>query len=172
MSESSESTPPVIAHKDPKLPAPIAVPDGPDWVELAAVFSPHVAETLVSVARTLYPHAGLPERVYRRTVLAFDGMAAKVPAVAQGFAEFVDAVDGATALPFRELSESYRVNTLKALEGTAAFRLVQRSTVRFLYDDVEVWQAFGYEGASVHLGGYVNRGFNDLDWLPEPDACL
>jgi len=42
--------------------------------------------------------------------------------------------------------------------------------VRFLYDDVEVWQAFGYEGASAHLGGYVNRGFNDLDWLPDPPA--
>ena len=26
----------------------------------------------------------------------------------------------------------------------------------------------GYEGTSFDKGGYVNRGFNDLDWLPEP----
>jgi hypothetical protein len=31
-----------------------------------------------------------------------------------------------------------------------------------------VWDAVGYEGPSVHKGGYVNRGFDDLDWLPDP----
>ncbi|GLK86476.1 hypothetical protein [Ancylobacter defluvii] len=161
-------TPMPTAYKDPKLPPPVELPEGPDWVGVLKVFDAHVAETLVVAARTLYPHQDLPERVYRRTVVAFDGLAAKMPAVAQGFAEFVDLVDGAMPVPFRELSESYRVNGLKAIEGTAAFRLVQRTTVRFLYDDIEVWQAFGYEGASAHLGGYVDRGFNDLDWLPEP----
>ncbi len=159
---------PIVAHKDPKMPAPPAVPEGPEWVELATRFSPAAAETLVAVVRTLYPHDGLPERVYRRAVLQFDAMAAKAPGIAQIFAEFVDGADAALPLPFRELSEGYRVQVLKTLEATPPFRLVQRSAVRFLYDDVEVWQAFGYEGASVHLGGYVNRGFNDLDWLPDP----
>ena len=37
-----------------------------------------------------------------------------------------------------------------------------------LYNDKEVWDVLGYEGASFDKGGYVNRGFNDLDWLPEP----
>jgi hypothetical protein len=27
----------------------------------------------------------------------------------------------------------------------------------------------GYEGRSFAKGGYLQRGFNDLDWLPEPD---
>jgi hypothetical protein len=26
----------------------------------------------------------------------------------------------------------------------------------------------GYEGPSFDKGGYLNRGFNDLDWLPDP----
>ncbi|MCB4769312.1 hypothetical protein LGR54_11910 [Ancylobacter sp. Lp-2] len=158
----------ITAYKDPKMPPPVDLPEGPEWVGVLKVFDAHAAETLVTAAHTLYPHQTLPERVYRRTVFAFDALAAKLPAVAQGFAEFVDLVDGAMPVPFRDLSESYRVNTLKAIEATPAFRLVQRSTVRFLYDDLEVWQAFGYEGAAVQLGGYINRGFNDLDWLPEP----
>ena len=37
-----------------------------------------------------------------------------------------------------------------------------------LYDDPEVWAALGCEGSSFDKGGYINRGFNDLDWLPEP----
>jgi hypothetical protein len=160
----------IKAHKDPKLPPPLTVAEGPKWVEALTLIDPQMAQTLLVAARTLYPHDGLPERVYRRVILHFDRMAAHSPAAAQSFAEFVDRVDAAMPLPFRELSESYRVAVLKGMETSAAFRLVQRSTVRFLYDDVEVWQAFGYEGASVHLGGYVARGFNDLDWLPEPPA--
>jgi hypothetical protein len=35
-----------------------------------------------------------------------------------------------------------------------------------LYDDAEVWDLLGYEGASFDKGGYLHRGFDDLDWLP------
>ncbi len=35
-----------------------------------------------------------------------------------------------------------------------------------LYDDKEVWEILGYEGASYDKGGYLHRGFDDLDWLP------
>lgn len=160
----------IKAHKDPAMPPPLTAAEGPEWVEALALLAPDMAHTLLVAARTLYPHDGLPERVYRRVILHFDRMAAMSPAAAQSFAEFVDRVDAAMPLPFRDLSESYRVAVLTSLEESAAFRLVQRSAVRFLYDDVEVWQAFGYEGASVHLGGYAARGFNDLDWLPEPPA--
>lgn len=162
----------VVAHKDPKLAGrAIELPEGPEWVSALRVFDGHVAETLASVAHTLYPHDGLPERVYRRVVAQFDRMAGASPNAAQIMAQLVDLVDEAMPLPFVELSDGYRTEVLKRIEGTPAFRLVQRSAVRFLYDDIEVWQAFGYEGASVHLGGYVKRGFDDLDWLPDPPAA-
>ena len=31
-----------------------------------------------------------------------------------------------------------------------------------------LWPKFGYEGSSFEHGGYLHRGFNDLDWLPDP----
>jgi hypothetical protein len=161
-----------IAHKDPKVQPPVELPEGPEWVGVLRTFDAHLAETLTVAARTLYPHDSLPERVYRRVVAALDAIAGKAPAVAQSLAEFVDLVDGAMPLPFRELSEGYRVAVLEGIEASPVFRLVQRSTVRFLYDDIEVWEAFGYEGASVHLGGYAKRGFNDLEWLPDPPTNL
>jgi hypothetical protein len=37
-----------------------------------------------------------------------------------------------------------------------------------LYNNPLVWQAFGYEGASFDHGGYLERGFDDLGWLPDP----
>lgn len=157
-----------IAHKDPRLPLSPETPDGADWTQALTVLSPEVAETLVAVVHTLCPHDALPDRVYRRVVRHYDRLARTVPAAAASIAQAVGAVDRAMPLPFRERSESYRIAALKAIETTPAFVFLQRTAVRFLYDDVEVWDAFGYEGASVHLGGYVNRGFNDLDWLPEP----
>jgi hypothetical protein len=27
-----------------------------------------------------------------------------------------------------------------------------------------VWPKFGYEGSSWENGGYINRGFNDVNW--------
>ena len=42
------------------------------------------------------------------------------------------------------------------------------TTVVALYDDHEVWDLLGYEGSSFEKGGYLHRGFDDLDWLPRP----
>ena len=37
-----------------------------------------------------------------------------------------------------------------------------------LYNNERVWEAFGYEGSSYEYGGYIERGFSDLGWLPDP----
>ncbi len=156
-----------IAHKDPKLPPAAEIPDGPEWTRALIVLSPETGETLVAIVRTLCPHDRLADLVYRRVVLHYDRLARNVT-VAAAITQAIGALEGAMPLPFRDRSESYRIAALKAIETTPAFVFLQRTAVRFLYDDIEVWEAFGYEGASVHLGGYVTRGFNDLDWLPEP----
>lgn len=157
---------PLIAHKDPALPAPVAIPDGPQWAGALRHLDVDLAETLCAAVRTLYPHDALPIRVYHRVVAALDAAAGTSPTVTALLAECARRLDADFPVAFRERSESYRVGALKAIEGSPAFRYLQRSVVRHLYDDIEVWQAFGYEGASHHLGGYVDRGFDDLDWLP------
>lgn len=158
---------PTKAHKDPKLPPPLDLPEGPSWVKALRVLSPDEAETLFAATRTLYPHDGLPDRIYRRVVAEFDRGAKASSEVAGLLAECAAMLDANFPVPFRERSEGYRIAALRSIEGTASFRFLQRGTVRRLYDDIEVWAAFGYEGASSHLGGYIARGFDDLDWLPD-----
>jgi hypothetical protein len=58
------------------------------------------------------------------------------------------------------------------LRGHPFFDLLKATAVVELYDNPLVWKAFGYEGPSVHLGGYLHRGFDDLDWLPDPPIEL
>jgi hypothetical protein len=154
------------AYKDPKLPPPLDLPEGPNWVNALCVLNPDQAETLFAATRTLYPHDRLPDRIYRRVVAELDRKAAASSEIAGFLADCVMMLDANFPVLFRERSESYRIAALVMIEGSEAFRFLQRGTIRHLYDDIEVWAAFGYEGASVHLGGYIERGFDDLDWLP------
>jgi hypothetical protein len=156
----------VVAHKDPGLPPPVEIPDGPEWLGLLTRFDAATAETLVVAARTLYPHDMLPTSIYRRVVVIFDRLAERSPEIAGRLTTCASLLEQGFPIPFRDRSENYRTAALKSIETTPEFRLLQRLTVRHLYDDVAVWAAFGYEGASCHLGGYVERGFDDLDWLP------
>ena len=38
-----------------------------------------------------------------------------------------------------------------------------------IYSDPNTWKLLGYEGPSFAQGGYIDRGFNDLEWLPDPE---
>ena len=51
---------------------------------------------------------------------------------------------------------------------TEFFEHVRGTSTVTLYNDKETWDLLGYEGYSYDKGGYIKRGFNDLDWLPEP----
>jgi hypothetical protein len=154
-----------IAHKDPKLPPPLVVPAGSEWLAGLQNIEAAQAETLCAAVHTLYPHDAIAETCYRRVVYHLDRLA-QAPEAATTLHGFCALLDQAFALPFHQLAESYRVQALKQIEQSSEFFFVQRLSVRYLYDDVEVWAAFGYQGASVHLGGYIKRGFDDLDWLP------
>jgi len=69
---------------------------------------------------------------------------------------------------FTALSDPDALGLLRRVESSTFFGFIRRTAVLNLYDDKEVWAALGYEGPSVDQGGYVNRGFDDLEWLPDP----
>ena len=125
--------------------------------------SEHALETTLRVARVMFPHDMLPDIAYAKVVKALEGEAETVAAG-------VAALDDPT--PFVELDADAQLAAVTAAEGTDYFELVRSTAVVELYDNPLVWKAFGYEGPSVHLGGYLNRGFDDLDWLPDPPIEL
>ena len=54
-----------------------------------------------------------------------------------------------------------------SIEQTAFFQKVRGDLVVSLYNQKELWPKFGYEGSSAEHGGYIKRGFADIDWLPK-----
>jgi hypothetical protein len=122
-------------------------------------------KTLVRMIRVMFPHKRFGDGPYERTADAVLKAAGKTAADKVAFATALGDLD---ASGFIKLDDNAAFAKLKTIETTDFFKLVKGTTVTTLYDDPEVWGVLGYEGPSFDKGGYVNRGFNDLKWLPEP----
>ena len=123
---------------------------------------------LVRLLRAAYPHPRFPDGPYERTA---DKILAEVDAslwhrlVLTGGLTTLDAGAGGS---FAELDDDAALALLRKLEDAEFFRFIRGVAVVTLYDDAEVHQLLGYEGPSFEQGGYLHRGFDDLDWLPNP----
>lgn len=122
-------------------------------------------KTLVRMIRVMFPHKRFGDGPYQRTADAVLVAAGKTPAEKVAFAAALQEIQMSG---FTDLDDKAALARLKAIEDTDFFKLIKGTTVTTLYDDPEVWGLLGYEGPSFDKGGYVNRGFNDLTWLPEP----
>ena len=126
------------------------------------------AQTLLQALRVMYPHESLSDQYYAQVVAALDQDAKKDPAVAAMLKDGVAGLDGAGPVPFLELSEGNQRKALAAIQADNFFQTIRFKTIAVFYNNPLVWQAFGYEGESFDNGGYIERGFDDLGWLPDP----
>lgn len=135
------------------------------WAAITVGEDTNRKQLLVRLVRTLYPHDQIADGPYLRTSEAIVSAANQSIGQALMFARGLDALD---ATGFATMDEAAAVAHLKSIEGSEFFGFVRSKAVVALYNDPEVWKILGYEGPSYDQGGYLNRGFNDLDWLPEP----
>ena len=126
--------------------------------------------TCLQAVRTIYPHDGLPDEAYAKVVRAVEAEASADEAIAARLRDGLADLDGEGS--FAALDADARLDAMRAIEGSELFKLLHATATVELYDNPLVWEAFGYEGPSTHVGGYVDRGFADLDWLPDPPLAL
>jgi hypothetical protein len=123
--------------------------------------------TLLSMARTLFPHDMLDDSYYMAAVNSIDAKAAADAKTMEMVAAGIRQLNQTAHKPFADLPEQARVNVLKTMEKTDFFQLVYGETLNGVYGNPEVWKLLGYEGSSVERGGYLARGFDDIEWLPK-----
>lgn len=128
------------------------------------------AATLVQMARDLYPHDRLANAAYQTAVATIDKQVSEDAAGKTLLADGVVALDAAATKlkgkPYAAIAEEAdRVAVLKSIETTPFFQKMRSSMVTALYNQPDLWIKLGYEGPSYDKGGYINRGFNDIDWL-------
>ena len=139
------------------------------WAISATTLDEHTARTLVQMCRSLYPHDAIEDTQYSKVVEEFDKKASADPAFAQLLRDGVASLDAASHGKWLDLSDEDKLQTLKSMETTPFFQTVRGTMVGApgLYNQPVVWKQFGYEGSSWQFGGYLNRGFNDISWLPK-----
>jgi hypothetical protein len=133
-----------------------------------AILGSRAMVTITAAARIMYPHDALPDDVYARVGEKLAVAAGEDSGAARTIGEGVSALN--VGQPFAELPADEQLEMLKGIEGSDFFELVRSTAVAQVYSDQRTWQLVGYEGPSFDKGGYINRGFNDLDWLPDPEA--
>lgn len=140
------------------------------WAQDAKTLSPQVVATLVQAARDIYPHDHISDAFYVRAVTPWDAKAEKDAAVRTmlegGVARLDQDAQERNKTPYLKVAwEADRLTLLRGIEHTAFFRALRADLVVSLYNQPAIWPKFGYEGSSAEHGGYLARGFDDIDWL-------
>jgi hypothetical protein len=137
------------------------------WGMEVTNLQPETMKTLILMARDIYPHDKVPDRFYAIAVKPYDEKAGKDPAfkamIETGVAGLNAAAGpgGYTGVGW----EAQRVALLRGISASPMFETVRSGLVVSLYNQKEIWPIFGYEGESYSKGGYISRGFDDIDWL-------
>jgi hypothetical protein len=124
--------------------------------------------TLARMVRVMFPHPDFPDGPYDRTVDAILAAGTDDIRTAAQLQQGLQELDVLAGGSFTGLDDAKALALLRSISGTAFFQAVRSTVITSLYDDAEVHRLLGYEGASFDRGGYLHRGFDDLDWLPTP----
>jgi hypothetical protein len=134
----------------------------------ATSISPEARTALVRLLRVAYPHSRFPDGPYERTadeiISQLDASLWHRLTLTQG----LESLDAAAGGDFAALDDAAALTLLRKMADAEFFTFVRGVAVVSLYNDHETWDLLGYEGPSYDTGGYVDRGFDDLNWLPGP----
>jgi hypothetical protein len=143
---------------------------GRTWALTMSAMTEVEGGKLLNVTRGIFPHDTLDDAVYALVVKDLDAAAAKDPAIATLLRDGLQELDNLASGDWAGLDYLARENIVIKMAGTDFFEKIRGTSVVSLYNNEMAWAHFGYEGSSYETGGYFDRGFQDLDWLPEPDA--
>ena len=135
------------------------------WAVETTALQPETMATLVQMARDIYPHDKIADQFYAIAVKGYDAEDNKA-LVEEGVAALDAAAQAAGHADYVSMGwEEDRVQILQAMEDSGFFQTVRGGLVTGLYNQKDVWPIFGYEGESFSKGGYIERGFDDINWL-------
>ena len=135
------------------------------WAAETTALKPETFATLVQMARDIYPHDHVGDEFYVLAVKGYD-TAEAAAGIEAGIAALDAAAQGKGHASYLGAGwERDRVDILRGMENNAFFQQIRGGLVTGLYNQKAVWPLFGYEGSSFEFGGYIDRGFNDINWL-------
>ena len=127
----------------------------------------HGGKVLSDVVYQLFPHERLSRDVYMQVTAQLGdriGQSAELTAMMDSAMEVLS---GNSPENWFTLAERGKTEALEKIQHTPFFQFVLNEALSGVYRHPLTWELLGYEGSSLEFGGYIDRGFNDIDWLPE-----
>lgn len=135
------------------------------WATQLDAIEPKTFAALVQMARDIYPHDQVGDEYYVVAVKGYDS-AEQADEITAGIDKLNAAARSLKGADYLDLGwERDRVDVLRSIEDDPFFQKIRGGLVTGLYNQKAVWPIFGYEGESYSKGGYIERGFNDINWL-------
>lgn len=122
---------------------------------------------LVRFARLLFPHDGVADDVYVEIIDGILGDAANDASLDTLLSEGVEALNAVQGGDWFGAGENEQIAALRAVEDREFFSAILGNVRARFYTHPKVWEDINYPGSSLEYGGYLDRGFDDIDWLPE-----
>ena len=124
-------------------------------------------ELLPDVVYRLFPHSRLPEEVYEQVTEQLDSKIGQSKELTAMMNDALELLAGSTGKNWSEQAEQDQTAALATIQHMPFFQFVLNETLGGIYRHPLTWELLGFEGSSLEFGGYINRGLNDIDWLPE-----
>lgn len=142
-------------------------------IAVAAPLEEGQATMLLRMVQDIYPH---PDRlqlshyqaIADTVVAGLEGDAEKATALTDGMAAINARAQALYGLDYVAIKDAdAREGLLREVQDESFFQGVRWTAYFGIYDNKDVWPLFGYEGSSVEQGGYIDRGFSDITFVPE-----
>nr|WP_047167087.1 hypothetical protein [Sphingomonas sp. Y57] len=135
----------------------------------AAVVDRRTAAT-AALLRVAFPHGRLAPDFYRGVAETYLREIAAKPAATAEHDRGLALLDGNHIAPFANLPAVIQKGLVERIDQEPFFKAILWRGAELIYRDRSVWKMVGYESSSLEYGGYHDRGFDDIDWLPRAGA--
>jgi hypothetical protein len=122
---------------------------------------------VAALIRTAFPHDRLSAAYYDAIARTYIAERAAAPADLTALDRGIALLDGSHIAPFADLPPAIQKGLVEQIDQLPFFKTLLWRVAELMYRDPVVWKIVGYQGSSIEYGGYKQRGFDDIDWLPK-----
>lgn len=134
------------------------------------VASNRVAST-AALLRTAFPHNGLAFSFYTGVATRYLGEIDANTALRTAHDRGLLMLDDNHIAAFADLPDAIQTSLVHKIDQEGFFKALLWRGAELVYRDPQIWDRVGFEGSSLEYGGYKERGFDDIDWLPKTEAA-
>ena len=128
---------------------------------------------LLQMVQDIYPHPGLLQVSHYENIVAtvtgaMEDDSDAASALTDGLERIEAKAQELFGVSYTEIEDpDAREGLLRHFQDEGFFQGVRWTAYFGIYDNKDIWPLFGYEGSSVEYGGYIDRGFSDITFVPE-----